>query len=39
MLEDSIGPGFVGTDHSKVPFPMSKADNLPSNVETKRSLK
>lgn len=39
MLDDSIGPGFVGIDHSKEPFPMSKADNLPSNVETNSNLK
>lgn len=39
MLDDSIGPGFVGIDHSKVPLLISKADNRPSNVETNRSLK
>lgn len=39
MLDDSIGPGFVGTDHSSVPFPISSADSLPSNVETNSNLK
>lgn len=39
MLDDSIGPGFVGIDHSKEPFPMSNAVSLPSNVDTNSNLK